>query len=52
MTPFLQKAKEHNLPYKDGEDMLLYQGVIAFEYFTNTKANDELIEAMRRGLKS
>ena len=52
VTPFLQKAKEYNLPNKDGEDMLLYQGVIAFEYFTNTKANSELIEVMRKGLKS
>ncbi|WP_418180538.1 hypothetical protein ACNSOL_11415 [Aliarcobacter lanthieri] len=32
--------------------MLLYQGVLAFELFTNTKANLSLIEAMRKGLKS
>ncbi|MEA2050992.1 MAG: shikimate dehydrogenase [Campylobacterota bacterium] len=51
MTPFLKKAKETGLRYKDGEDMLLYQGVIAFELFTNTKADKHLIEAMRRGLK-
>ncbi|MEA1914093.1 MAG: hypothetical protein U9N30_02140 [Campylobacterota bacterium] len=31
--------------------MLLYQGVIAFELFTNTKATQELIESMRKGLK-
>ena len=36
---------------KDGEDMLLYQGVLAFELFTNEKANNMVIEAMRRGLK-
>ena len=35
----------------DGEDMLLYQGVLAFEYFTNTKADESLVEAMRKGLK-
>ena len=51
LTPFLQIAKEYNKQYKDGEDMLLYQGVIAFELFTNTKANSKLIEAMRIGLK-
>ena len=51
MTPFLQLAKENGLRYKDGEDMLLFQGVIAFELFTNTKADKELIEAMRQGLK-
>jgi shikimate dehydrogenase len=52
MTPFLELAREHNLIYKDGEDMLLYQGVLAFEYFTNAKATPELIEIMRKGLKS
>ena len=50
-TPFLQIAKKYGIKYKDGEDMLLYQGVIAFELFTNTKADKHLIEAMRRGLK-
>jgi len=34
-TPFLKFAKQQNKPTKDGSDMLLYQGVIAFEYFTN-----------------
>ena len=52
VTPFLALAKENGLQIKDGEDMLLYQGVLAFEYFTNTKANEELIEAMRKGLKA
>lgn len=50
-TPFLQKAEEYNLICKDGEDMLLYQGVIAFELFTNTKSDKHLVEAMRKGLK-
>lgn len=51
-TPFLQKASEFKLNNKDGEDMLLYQGVLAFELFTGKKADEELIEAMREGLKS
>ena len=51
ITPFLALAKENNLLIKDGEDMLLYQGVLAFEYFTNTKADEKLVEAMRKGLK-
>ncbi|MGK0255873.1 MAG: shikimate dehydrogenase [Arcobacteraceae bacterium] len=51
MTPFLQKAKENGLTYKDGEDMLLYQGVLAFELFTGVKADKELVVAMRQGLK-
>jgi len=51
-TPFLKIANEYNLKYKDGEDMLLFQGVLAFEYFTNTKATPELIQTMRDGLKA
>ena len=43
-TPFLKLAKKHHKPTKDGSDMLLYQGVIAFEYFTNHKFTFEEIE--------
>ena len=31
--------------------MLLFQGVLAFEYFTNSKADESLVKAMRKGLK-
>ena len=34
-TPFLKLAKAYEKPTKDGADMLLYQGIIAFEYFTD-----------------
>jgi shikimate dehydrogenase len=34
-TPFLKLAKSHNKPTKEGSDMLLYQGIIAFGHFTN-----------------
>jgi len=34
-TPFLKLAKSYKKPIKDGSDMLLYQGIIAFEYFTD-----------------
>lgn len=51
VTPFLKQAEYHNLISKDGEDMLLYQGVIAFELFTGIKADTGLVEAMRKGLK-
>ena len=50
VTPFLQLSKEKGLECKDGEDMLLYQGVIAFEYFTGQNASNEVIKAMRDGL--
>jgi len=33
-TPFLKLARSYNKPTKDGADMLLYQGIIAFEHFT------------------
>ena len=33
ITPFLQLAKEKNITYKDGADMLLGQGVLANELF-------------------
>ena len=33
-TPFLTLAKSYGKPSKDGSDMLLYQGIIAFEHFT------------------
>ena len=44
-------CKNLNNKIKDGEDMLLFQGVLAFELFTKTKADERLVEAMRRGLK-
>ncbi len=43
-TPFLKFAKKHNIPTKDGSDMLLYQGIIAFEKFTNNKFKFKQIE--------
>lgn len=50
-TPFLRLAKTLNIPCKDGEDMLLYQGVLAFELFTGFKADDSLVYVMREALK-
>ncbi len=50
-TPFLEFAKTKGLKTKDGSDMLLYQGVLAFNYFTNEKYDLKDIEyAMRYGL--
>lgn len=42
-TPFLILAKQNNLIYKDGADMLLYQGVLAFNLFYENKLNEEQI---------
>ena len=35
VTPFLKLCKEMSITYKDGADMLLGQGVLANNYFTN-----------------
>lgn len=47
-TPFLRFAREHNRPTKDGSDMLLYQGVIAFGHFTNQQFLFKEIESLMR----
>ena len=48
-TPFLTLAKSYNKPTKDGSDMLLYQGIIAFEYFTDHQFKfDEIEPHMKR----
>ncbi|MCF6200663.1 MAG: shikimate dehydrogenase [Hydrogenimonas sp.] len=47
-TPFLKEAKKMGLPYFDGSEMLLQQGIIAFDYFTDRKFSlDEIENAMR-----
>jgi len=51
-TPFLQLAKEYKLPIQDGSEMLIQQGVLAFDYFTNHQYNLKIVEkAMREALK-
>lgn len=48
-TPFLKLAKLYEKPTKDGADMLLYQGIIAFEYFTDHAFTfEEIKEHMQR----
>jgi shikimate dehydrogenase len=44
ITPFLHLAKEKNITYKDGSDMLLGQGVLANELFVNQKLNKSDIQ--------
>ena len=43
-TPFLSLAKQHNLPTKDGSNMLLFQGILAFNLFYQNKFSFEEIE--------
>ena len=51
-TPFLKRAKTFALPLFDGSEMLLQQGIIAFDYFTEHKYSlDEIESVMRDSLK-
>jgi len=48
-TPFLKLADELNLPNKDGADMLLYQGVLAFNlFYENAFEEDEITQFMKK----
>jgi len=47
-TPFLKLAKSYNKPTKDGSDMLLYQGIIAFQHFTEGEFSFKKIKAQMR----
>ncbi len=50
-TPFLKLAKSYNLPTQDGSEMLLQQGVLAFNYFTNHQFSlNDIENAMRMSL--
>jgi len=44
LTPFLKLAKNKNITFKDGADMLLGQGVLANELFVNAALNKEDIK--------
>ncbi len=48
-TPFLKLARSYGKPVKDGSDMLLYQGIIAFQYFTDHRYTfDEIRSYMQK----
>lgn len=52
-TPFLKMADELNIPNKDGADMLLYQGVLAFDYFYEHQFElDKITEYMKKAFIS
>ncbi len=51
-TPFLKLAKRYGKPTKDGSDMLLYQGIIAFEHFTDHQYTfDEIKSPMKKAFE-
>jgi shikimate dehydrogenase len=48
-TPFLSLVEKYNIPYKDGADMLLYQGVLAFNLFYNNQFDfEEITKYMKK----
>ena len=48
-TPFIKLARSQGKPVKDGSDMLLYQGIIAFQHFTSGKFDfDEIKPHMQK----
>lgn len=47
-TPFLELSKSLGKPTTDGSAMLLYQGVLAFDYFTNHQFSHQAIELEMR----
>lgn len=52
VTPFLQLAKEKNITYKDGADMLLGQGVLANELFVNYQLpKEDIKEEMQKSFQ-
>lgn len=48
-TSFLALAKQNSLTCKDGADMLLYQGVLAFNLFFDNQLDDKLITQHMKG---
>lgn len=49
LTPFLQIAQKYDIPFKDGADMLLGQGVLANELFTcNELSTKDIIQQMQK----
>lgn len=53
ITPFISLCKKNNLTCKDGKDMLLYQGVLAFNLFFENKFNEKsIITSMKQAFIS
>jgi len=51
-TPFLKLASQNSLTCKDGADMLLFQGVLAFNlFFNNTLNNEKITTYMKKAFK-
>ncbi|PSM52309.1 shikimate dehydrogenase [Campylobacter blaseri] len=50
-TPFLRLANSFKIPNKDGKDMLVYQAVLALNFFYNSNLDEKKIEiAMKKAI--
>ena len=47
-TLFLKKARENGAKTLNGLDMLIYQGIIAYELFTDTKLPEDMASCIRK----
>ena len=47
-TKFLRIARENGAKTLNGLDMLIYQGIIAYELFTDTKLPDDMADIIRK----
>lgn len=47
-TKFLRIAREHGAKTLNGLDMLIYQGIIAYELFTDTKLPENIADVIRK----
>ena len=45
-TPFLKLAEERKLAFLGGLDMLVYQGALSFEIWTDQKAPVKILQAL------
>ncbi|MBQ9608263.1 MAG: shikimate dehydrogenase [Lachnospiraceae bacterium] len=50
-TKFLEVMSKKKIPYINGLKMLLYQGIIAFEYWNNVKISQDMSEKIYSELK-
>ena len=50
-TKFLELIESKNIPYINGLKMLLYQGVLAFEYWNGVQISDDACEKIYEKLK-
>lgn len=51
-TRFLQMAAQQGVPHACGIEMLLWQGISAYELWTGTTVTDDIVDAVRQTLRA